>query len=183
VRQDLPTLLAALNRLGGAGRPASLAEDVPWPPRVCLVGAAPADREALSRAARRVDVEDLLSYAPPLPELRTAALVAGARAMVLTVQSDATGLPAIEALATGVPVIASAAGCLPEIVGSAGILVEPRDVDRLAAALATAWTDDTVHAGLVEAAAERARTPRTWAQVAEETRRVWASVARSAPFL
>ncbi len=66
------------------------------------------------------------------------------------------GLPAIEAIACGTPVVASAVGALPEIVGTAGILVEPRNPERLASALATVWADDRVHDGLVGLARDRA---------------------------
>jgi MMP alpha-(1->4)-mannosyltransferase len=91
--------------------------------------------------------------------------------------SDASGLPALDAIAAGVPVVATGVGALPEAVGQAGILVEPRDPDRLAEAIRTAWADDRVRGQLVEAARERAATsPRTWADVALETRRVYADV-------
>ena len=52
-RQDLATLLRALAGLAGRGRPAGLAADVPWPPRVLLIGASPDDRASLARAAAR----------------------------------------------------------------------------------------------------------------------------------
>jgi glycosyltransferase involved in cell wall biosynthesis len=88
------------------------------------------------------------------------------------------GLPAIEALSCGTPVVASAVGALPEVVGTAGILVEPRNPERLASALATVWADDRVHAGLVGLASDRAEA-RTWAgaDVAQATRRIYAAVA------
>jgi D-inositol-3-phosphate glycosyltransferase len=178
-RQDLATLLRALDVLGRAGRPAELAEAVPWPPRVLLVGATPDDRAALARAAARVDVGECLAYAPRLADERLAALVRGARAAILPSVSDAMGLSAIEALACGTPVVASAVGALPEVVGAAGILVEPRDVERLASALATAWADDRVHERLKVAAVDRAESgDRTWADVARETRAIYAAVAR-----
>jgi glycosyltransferase involved in cell wall biosynthesis len=101
---------------------------------------------------------------------------------LLPVLSDSAGLPAIEAIACGVPVVASTVGALPEIVGAAGILVEPRDSRRLASALATAFLDDRVHATLAEAARERAAgEPRTWADVARETRAVYAAAAAPTP--
>ena len=84
-------------------------------------------------------------YAPELPLADLVDLVRGARGAVLPVVSEAAGLPAIEALACGVPVVASAVGPLPELIGPAGLLVEPRDADRLAVALATIWADDGVH--------------------------------------
>jgi glycosyltransferase involved in cell wall biosynthesis len=176
-RQDLASLFRALADLSSGGRPASLSRDVEWPPRLLLVGASPDDRAAVARAAARQGVAELLSYAPGLAPERLAALVAGARAAVLPVVSDSTGLAATEAIACGRPVIASAVGALPEVVGPAGILVEPRDPVRLAVALSTAWTDDRVHAGLSEAARDRAATSdRTWGDVARETRAVYAKV-------
>jgi glycosyltransferase involved in cell wall biosynthesis len=180
-RQDLTTLLRALRDLTDAGRPAGLDPDEPWPPRVLFAGATPDDRAALARAAAREDVGEALVYAPRLDDERLAALVRGARAALLPVVSDSAGLPAIEAIACGVPVVASTVGALPEIVGAAGILVEPRDPRRLASALETAFLDDRVHATLADAARERALAePRAWADVARETRAVYALAAASA---
>jgi glycosyltransferase involved in cell wall biosynthesis len=175
-RHDLATLLRALADMAAAGRPAVLPADVPWPPRVLLVGAPPDDRAALARAAAREGVGDTLAYAPALDAARLATLVAGARAALLPVVSEAAGLPVIEAVAAGTPVVASAVGALPELVGSAGILVEPRDPRRLAVALATAWADDRVHGRLAAAARERSEADhRTWQDVARDTRGVYAA--------
>lgn len=179
-RQDLVTLLDALGRLAASPAPGGV-DAAAWPPRVCLVGASPDDRAALSRAATRAGVASHLVYAPDLPHDRLAALVAGARAMLLPVRSDASGLSALEAIAAGVPVIASAVGALPEVVGRAGILVEPGDASRLATAIAATWTDAEPYPGLVAAARERAAGARTWADVARETRAVWAEAARPGP--
>ncbi len=178
-RQDLSTLLAALAQLASQPAPAG----VPWPPRVCLIGASPGDRAALSRASMRAGIPEALAYAPSLTEARMAALVAGARFLVLPVRAEAASFAALDALSAGVPVVASAIGSLKEIVGRAGILVEPRDPTRLASALRAAWCDDDLHAGLVAATRERVDRDRTWADVASETRRVWAEVARAAPLI
>ncbi|HEU4918245.1 MAG TPA: glycosyltransferase [Candidatus Limnocylindrales bacterium] len=176
-RQDLATLLRALAMMAEAGRPEGLADGDPWPPRVLFADASPADRASLARAAGREGVGEALVYAPRLDDARLAGLVRGARAALLPALSDASGLPAIEAIACGVPVVASAVGALPEIVGAAGILVEPRDPARLAQALETAVADDLVHAQLVAAAVERASSDRrTWADVARETRSIYAEV-------
>lgn len=178
-RQDLATLLSALASMAAAGRPDGLAGDVAWPPRVLLVGTTPEDRTALARAAGRVDVGESLAYAPQLPDDRLAALVRGARAAILPTLSDATGLPALDAIACGTPVIASNIGALPEVVGTAGVLVPVRDHERLATALATVWSNDDVHGRLAAAARARAETDvRTWADVARDTREIYAEVAR-----
>jgi glycosyltransferase involved in cell wall biosynthesis len=179
-RQDFATLFRALGALSGAGRPHDLDPDVPWPPRILLVGATPADRASLARAATRASIGEVLTFAPHLDDDRLAALVRGARAAILPALSDATGSPAIEAIAAGTPVVASGVGALPEIVGPAGILVEPRDPARLAEALRTAWADDDVHARLAGLARDRANfDSRTWDDVARETRAVYAEAAVS----
>ncbi len=177
-RHDVTTLLQALAGLATAGRPPELAPDAPWPPRLVLIDATPDDRAELARVAGRAGIGELLAHAPRLEPGRLAALVAGARAAVLPVVSATAGLPVIEALACGTPVVASAVGAIPELVGPAGLLAEPRDPSRLAAAISTAWSDDIVHAGLVDAIHRRLGAPRrTWADVADETRVVYAEAA------
>ncbi len=181
VRQDAATMLAALAALAAAGRPADLDDEAPWPPRVLVLDATPEDRASLARVAARQRAGEHLVYAPLLPVEAAAAVVAASRGVVLPVASDASGLAALDAIAAGVPVIASAVGALPDVVGSAGILVEPRDRDRLAVAIAAVWADDAVRDGLVAAARERAATGlRTWADVAVDVRAIYAEVgARS----
>jgi len=177
-RHDLATLLDALARLAAAGRPPRLARGVPWPPRILLVNTTPDDRAAAAVAAAGAGVGELLHYTPALPADQVARLVAGARAAVHPVVSDAAALPVLDALAAGTPVVASATGALSEVVGPAGLLVEPRNPDRLAHALRAAWADDRVHRGIAGAAAARgAGDRRTWADVARETRRVYAEAA------
>ena len=152
--------------------------------RLLLVGASADERASLARAAAAEGVDQLLPYAPLGDEREAAALVAGARAAVLPVRSDANGHPALEAIAAGTPVVASAVGALPEVVGAAGILVEPRSPDRLATALGALFGEtrarETV-AAAVASAARRVRE-RTWDDVAAETRAVYSEVvARELP--
>jgi glycosyltransferase involved in cell wall biosynthesis len=181
-RHDVGTFLRALAALGGRPRPRGLPPAAPWPPRVLIVGASPADRASLARAAGRLGAGDALVYAPDMAPERLAALVREARAVVMPALTDASGLPALDAVAAGVPVVATGVGALPEAVGQAGILVEPRDPERLAEALRTAWADDRVRDRLVAATAERrSASPRTWADVALETRRVYADVGVARP--
>jgi len=181
-RQDLATLLSALVGLASAGRPDGLPPGVAWPPRVLLVDATPADRAALARSAARQGVGDALTYAPGLTDAGRAALVRGARAAILPVVSEAAGLPAIEAIACGTPVVASSVGALPELIGGAGLLVGARDPDRLATALAAIWADDRVHGGVAAVARDRAESDRrTWADVASETRAIYAEVGIPEP--
>lgn len=180
-RLDLDTLLRALASLAETGPPDGFDREIGWPPRVLLVGASPEDRASIARAAAKKGIGESIAYAPSLPVADLAGLVRGARAAILPVVSEAAGLPVIEALASGTPVIASSVGPLPELVGAAGLLVKPRDPTRLAVALATIWAEDDVHVRVAATARERAETEtRTWADVADETRAIYAAVGRRA---
>ena len=108
--------------------------------------------------------------------------------MLVPALTDIAGLTALDAIAAGTPVVGTTVGALPEIVGAAGILAEPRDADRLAAALRAAWSNEAVHRRLAAAAARAARADpraataaiaaRSWSDVARETREVYARVGR-----
>ena len=180
-RHDLDTLARALASLAQTGRPSTLAAGADWPPRVLLIDARPDDRAAVARVLARHEAADLVAYAPTLSGGATAALVRGARAVLVPARSDAAGLAAIEAIAAGVPVIASAVGALPEVVGTAGILVEPRDPARLAAAMTAGWVDGAAYDRIAEAvhgsAAAGGGTVRTWSDVARDVRAVYAEVS------
>ncbi len=180
-RHDLVTLCAALERLGDAGRPARLKSGVAWPPRVLITEASPDDRADIARVAVRFGVGDSFSYLPALPIQELASIVRRARAVLAPRRSDATGFAALDALAVGVPVVASAVEALPAIVGTAGILVEPRDIDRMAAALTTIWTNDALHKRLAAAAAASPAGKRTWSDVASDVRAIYATVGVTAP--
>jgi glycosyltransferase involved in cell wall biosynthesis len=176
-RLDHGALFGALASLAARPRPPGLDGAIAWPPQVLLAGASPDDRASIARAASRQGVGESLVYAPALSTEALAGLVRSARAAILPVLSEAAGLPVVEALAAGTPVVASAVGALPELVGRAGMLVEPREPERLATAIATVWADDAVHGRIAAAARERAKgRRRTWSDVASDTRAIYAEV-------
>ena len=182
-RKDFASLFAALDGLRKEEPSAreGRRHAVPWPP--VLVVATPADvsdeeRDALSQAIARHGLAPIVRVTPPLSAVDAAALEAGARGFVYPARSEATGLQVIDALALGVPVVASRVGALADIVGPAGILVEPGDPARLAAAIRAIWAADRIHEQLARVARQRAEAnTRTWADVARETRDVYAAAA------
>jgi glycosyltransferase involved in cell wall biosynthesis len=182
-RKDVGTLLDALAALRREDAPRGAAGA--WPPVIVLAGAPGSGEDedsALRRQVARRGVGDLVRLTPRLEPAELAALAGAARAFVYPALTEGTGSPAIDALAAGVPVVASKVGPLPEIVGGAGIIVEPRDPDRLGAALKTVWADAPIHDRLRAAAERRASGERrTWADVADETREVYESVAKRRP--
>lgn len=63
------------------------------------------------------------------------AAYAGARAFAYPSLREGFGLPVLEAMAHGVPVVTSEGSSMAEFAAGAGTLVDPRDVDGLAAAI------------------------------------------------
>jgi glycosyltransferase involved in cell wall biosynthesis len=171
-RKDMPTLLAALHALA--------APEAANTPRLVFAGPfdTPAERATLAATIGRSPAAGQASLAPQLSLAERAALIGGALGFVYPALSEATGVPALEALSLGVPVIASRVGVLPETVGSAGLIVEPRDARRLAAAIGELWSGGQLAAQLAAAARARAEGPaRSWRDVAYDTRRVYAAAA------
>ena len=179
-RSDLLTVLAAVGSLRGS----PVRSEGDDPPVLVLAGAAGPDAGSRSRVAALVEqlgVSDLVRLTPPLAVDELAALEAAAVGHVQASLSDATGWGALEALAAGTPVICSRTGPLPEIVGPCGIIVEPRDSDRMATAIAALWSDGPVARQVRRAAQNRAAGPRRrWADVAHETREILAQAAEAA---
>lgn len=100
-----------------------------------------------------------------VPEGDLPALYNGAALFVYPSLYEGFGLPPLEALACGVPVIASRAGALPEVVGEAGVLVDPLDVEGLAAAMLALLEDPGRRAGLARRGPPHARRF-SWERVA-----------------
>jgi glycosyltransferase involved in cell wall biosynthesis len=59
------------------------------------------------------------------------------------------GLPPLEAMACGTPVVTSRISSLPEVVGDAALLVDPYDVEDIAAGLERVLGDEALRATLI----------------------------------
>lgn len=79
------------------------------------------------------------------------ALLAGASVLAYPSLYEGFGFPPLQAMQAGVPVVATRAGSLPEILGDAALLVEPGDVDALAAAIDGCLGDEALRNRLVAA--------------------------------
>jgi glycosyltransferase involved in cell wall biosynthesis len=103
------------------------------------------------------------------------ALLSGARLFVFPSLYEGFGLPVLEAMACGTPVVCSNAASLPEVAGGAALLVDPLDVEGLAAALERVLGDEELRARLTQRGFEQARRF-SWEKCARETLKVLENV-------
>jgi glycosyltransferase involved in cell wall biosynthesis len=108
----------------------------------------------------------LLGYVPD-PDLP--AIYAGASAFLFPTYYEGFGLPVLEAMASGVPTVTSNCGAVPEITGDHAVLVEPDDVESIAAGISRAleMTDAD------RTAARNHVAKFTWDECARRTRAVY----------
>ncbi len=97
------------------------------------------------------------------PGLR--ALYRAAGALAFPSLYEGFGLPLLEAMADGLPALAGSAGALPELAGDAALLVDPTDVEAIAAGLERILCDGELRLRLAEAGRRRAAAY-TWAEAA-----------------
>jgi len=81
------------------------------------------------------------------------------------------GFPAAEAMACELPVITTKAGALPELVsdGDNGILIDPGDVQALAAAIKLLLKDEEMRHRMGHAGREKVKRKFNWEQAAKQT--------------
>ncbi len=99
---------------------------------------------------------------------------------VLPSLSEGLGLSVLEAQAAGVPVIASRVGGLPHLVeeGKTGVLVEPGNVDALAAAVLTLLKDPQTAARMAQRARDKVLREFSSEHMTEKTRAVYGRVRK-----
>ncbi|GJG89160.1 hypothetical protein tb265_43410 [Gemmatimonadetes bacterium T265] len=159
--KNLPRLVRAFAEAVRAERIADL--------RLVLTGAREyGHAELRAEIGRQRDVRDRILFAGYVDDEDLAPLYSGALAFAFPSYYEGFGLPPLEAMQCGTPVITSNTSSLPEVVGDAGLMVDPRDTDALAQAIADVYRDPARRADLAARALARAERF-TWARYAEAT--------------
>jgi glycosyltransferase involved in cell wall biosynthesis len=133
--------------------------------------------DEIEAEVRRLALGDRVVFTGYVPEADLPALLSGALAFVYPSLHEGFGLPLVEAMACAVPVVCSQTSSLPEVAGDAALLVDPLDVEGLAAALARVVSDAGLRQALVARGRQRAMRF-SWARCARETLAVLEQVGR-----
>lgn len=177
-----PFILFVGGAFANKNRPAALAAFAEFcralpvaPHRLVLVGQDDATDDDLLRQHPALDlsrVQRLLH----VTQDELAALYRHADLFLFPSTCEGFGLPVLEAMASGTPVITSTVSSLPEVAGEAALLVDPQDVNQLAAAMVRVVSDRALHARLRTAGLARVQEF-TWQRMAAATLAVYEAVA------
>lgn len=132
-RKNLVGLMDAYDRL-----PKTLRHQYP----LVLAGGKGWNDEALLHRMEQAKAAGWLRVLGYVPESDLPALYAGARLFAYVSLYEGFGLPVAEAMACGTPVITSDCSSMPEVAAGAALLVNPLDVDAIAAGLQRALEDE-----------------------------------------
>jgi len=103
----------------------------------------------LRRSVEAAGVRQDVRFFGFVPERTLAALYRLADAFAFPSLYEGFGLPPLEAMACGTPVVTSRISSLPEVVGDAALLVDPYDVEDIAAGLERVLGDEALRATLI----------------------------------
>ena len=167
-RKNLTTLLEAFARLR---RAAAIDPAL----RIVLAGARGWLEEPIFQTVRSLGLEQVVCFPGFIDDDDLPAVYSGAAVFVFPSLYEGFGLPLLEAMACGVPVITSNISSMPEVAGDAAMLVDPRNVDGLAAAIAQVLRDEALRDRLRGAGIARARQF-SWETAARQTLDAYASL-------
>jgi glycosyltransferase involved in cell wall biosynthesis len=168
-RKNVAALIDAYARLVDAGRPV---------PKLVVAGRPTPDAHELLQTIERPPLAGHVDHRGYVPIDERERLYAGARLFVMPSFDEGFGLPVLEAMSAGIPVVASTGGSLPEVLGDAGPLVDPSDVEGLAAAIDRMVTDGAYARACAERGLRRA-SEFSWSRAAATARRAYVdAVAR-----
>lgn len=167
-RKNLPRLLEAYAQLRGWS--------THW--RLVIVGARKWKASPVYETVQRLNLAGHVHFTGFVEEEDLPALYNGADLFAFPSLYEGFGLPVLEAMACGVPVVTSNTSSLPEVAGDAALLVDPANVDAIAAAMRRILEDPALAADLRRRGLARA-AEFSWERTARETIAVYEKVLRA----
>lgn len=113
--------------------------------------------QELRDLARQLNVEDRVHIMAAISPEELVLLYSAAEALLHPSLAEGFGNPIVEAMACGCPVITSNRSAIPEVAGGAAKLVDPLNIEDVAAALCEVVNDDSTQETLGKAGFARAR--------------------------
>lgn len=125
-------------------------------------------------------IQEYVDFVPPQAHHILSSYYRAADIVIVPSRSESFGLVALEAAACGTPVVASAVGGLLSLIddGVTGRLIDGRNPQDYAIAMAQILEDDELRAAMSAAAVEQA-SRYTWRAAAERLHALFAGVVRS----
>jgi len=163
-RKNLEAVIKALRKL----------EDK-IPHHLVTVGGTGWDYREIMDLVQTLGLSDRVHFLGYVSDERLRALYCKASVFVFPSLFEGFGLPVLEAMACGCPVITSNCSSLPEVAGDAAVLVDPHDVDALAAAMEAVCADQGYALELSRKGKERAGLF-SWRKTAEEIASIYKRV-------
>jgi glycosyltransferase involved in cell wall biosynthesis len=123
-----------------------------------IIGVGP-ERQRLEQLAQELGLADRVDFLGHLPLRALTAEYRNATLFALPSTQEGFGIVFLEAMASSLPVVAARAAAVPEVVeeGVSALLVEPDDVEALAASLTVLLEDPAKRTALGEAGRARVR--------------------------
>ena len=168
-RKNLSRLVAAYARLRHARPEVKL-------PKLVLAGKCAWLYDETLRTIEELQLSDSIILTGYVPQSDLPALYSGAICFIYPSYFEGFGLPPLEAMKCGVPVIVGDRTSLPEVVGDAAVLVDPFDVDALAAAIEKVISDSDLRTELGLKGLGRAKLF-NWRETARQTLAVYRKAA------
>jgi glycosyltransferase involved in cell wall biosynthesis len=167
-RKDLLTLVRAFAQLRTLHHETAL--------KLVIAGGRGWGEGSVVRAVQALALEEDVIFTGFVEEDDLPDLYRGAALFVYPSLYEGFGLPILEAMACGVPVITSNVSSMPEVAGQAAILVEPKQPEALAAAMASVLNDGQLRDTLRRRGLERAGRF-SWEDVARQVLAVYRALA------
>lgn len=149
------------------------AQDPAQPPlRLVLAGGKGWGYDAIFAEVKQLGLENDVLFPGYIPDEELPWWYRAAAVFVYPSLLEGFGLPVIEAMACAAPVVTSNVSSLPEVAGDAALLVDPLEVDALAAALLRILRDDALAQELRARSVQQAARF-SWANTARDTAAVY----------